>query len=252
MFHALLTLVGILVVSGSLYALVRGPASLRWAVAALGVGLLVSGAWYGLFRAPPDREMGDVQRIMYVHVPAQWMALMAVTLNFFCSVAYLFRPRWSTDALAEASAEVGLFFGALGLVLGSIWGKPTWGVYWSWDPRLTSEAILLVAYAGYLALRRFIDDAERRAVWSAVVGIIIAVDIPIIWFSVRWWRSLHQMQSSPSTVDPDMARALRWNAFAFLALWLVFLSTRYLIARARTEREVAPPPLVADVAEVAT
>ncbi len=150
--------------------------------------------------------------------------------------------------MAEASAEVGLFFGAVGLVLGSIWGKPTWGVYWSWDPRLTSEAILLVAYAGYLALRRFVDDAERRAVWSAVVGIIIAVDIPIIWFSVRWWRSLHQMQSSPSTVDPDMARALRWNAFAFLFLWLVFLVTRYLIARARTAREVAPPPMVAEVA----
>ena len=248
MFHALLTLIGILLVAGGLYALVRGPASLRAAVGALGVLLLVSGNWYGLFRAPPDREMGDVQRIMYVHVPSQWMFMMAVTLSFACSVAYLFRPSWPKDALAEASAEVGLFFAALGLVLGSIWGKPTWGVYWSWDPRLTSEAIIIVAYAGYLALRRFIDDAERRAVWSAVVGIIIAVDIPIIWFSVRWWRSLHQMQSSPSTVDPDMVRALRWNAFAFLALWLFFLSTRYLIARARTAREVAPPPLVAEVA----
>ncbi len=248
MLHVLLTVVGILVVAGGLTALVRGPPALRAAVAVVGLLLLVSGAWYGLFVAPPDREMGNVQRIMYVHVPAQWMALMAVTLNFVCSVAYLFRPNWPTDALAEASAEVGLFFGALGLVLGSIWGKPTWGVYWSWDPRLTSEAILLVAYAGYLALRRFIDDAERRAVWSAVVGIIIAVDIPIIWFSVRWWRSLHQMQSSPSTVDPDMVRALRWNAFAFFALWFFFLSTRYLIARARTAREVAPPPLVVEVA----
>jgi len=248
MTHALFTVVGLVVVGGGLYLLVRGPASLRAGVAVLGLVLLISGAWYGLSVAPPDREMGNVQRIMYVHVPAQWMALMAVTLNFFCSVAYLFRPGWAKDALAEASAEVGLFFGAVGLVLGSIWGKPTWGVYWSWDPRLTSEAILLVAYAGYLALRRFIDDAERRAVWSAVVGIIIAVDIPIIWFSVRWWRSLHQMQSSPSTVDPDMVRALRWNAFAFLALWLVFLSSRYLIARARTQREVAPPPLAAEVA----
>lgn len=248
MSHALLAVVGILVVGGALYGLIRGPAVVRAGMAVVGLVLLVSGAWYGLTQAPPDREMGDVQRIMYVHVPAQWMALMAVTLNFCCSVAYLFRPSWPTDALAEASAEVGLFFGALGLVLGSIWGKPTWGVYWSWDPRLTSEAILLVAYAGYLALRRFIDDAERRAVWSAVVGIIIAVDIPIIWFSVRWWRSLHQMQSSPSTVDPDMVRALRWNGVAFLAVWLVFLSSRYLIARARTAREVAPPPMVPEAA----
>jgi heme exporter protein C len=243
-----LTAVGVLLVALLLYALIHGPGVLRALFLVLGVGLLASGAWYGLFRAPPDREMGDVQRIMYVHVPAQWMAMMGVTLSFLCSVSYLFRPRWWEDALAEASAEVGLFFGALGLVLGSIWGKPTWGVYWSWDPRLTSEAILLVAYAGYLALRRFIDDAERRAVWSAVVGIIIAVDIPIIWFSVRWWRSLHQLQSSPSTVDPAMRLGLRWNAFAFLALWLVFIASRYLAVRAQTVRELAPPERLAEVA----
>jgi heme exporter protein C len=246
-FHSLLTVLGVLLVAGVLYAVIHS-AVLRTSMAVVGIALLVSGAWYGLFRAPPDREMGDVQRIMYVHVPAQWMAMMAVTLNFCCSVAYLFRPSWSTDALAEASAEVGLFFGTLGLVLGSIWGKPTWGVYWSWDPRLTSEAILLMAYAGYLALRRFVDDAERRAVWSAVVGIIVAVDIPIIWFSVQWWRSLHQTQSSPSTVDPAMRLGLRWNAFAFLALWFVFLSSRYLLARVRTAREVAAPPLSVEAA----
>jgi heme exporter protein C len=244
-----LTVLGILFVAGILYAGIHSGV-VRALIAVVGVVLLVSGAWYGLFRAPPDREMGDVQRIMYVHVPAQWMAMMGVTLNFCCSVVYLFRPSWPTDALAEASAEVGLFFGTLGLVLGSIWGKPTWGVYWSWDPRLTSEAILLVAYAGYLALRRFVDDAERRAVWSAVVGIIVAVDIPIIWFSVQWWRSLHQMQSSPSTVDPAMRLALRWNAFAFLALWLVFLSSRYLLARARTAHEVTAPPLTVEAASL--
>jgi heme exporter protein C len=227
-------------------------------LAVLALVLLVSGAWIGLVWAPPDREMGDVQRIMYVHLPAVWMGLLGVTLNFFCCVAYLlpsfrvpeglrsFVP--DADALAEASAEVGLFFGSLGLVLGSIWGRPTWGVFWTWDPRLTSMAILLVAYAGYLALRRFVDDTERRAAWSAVVGIIIAVDIPIIWFSVRWWNSLHQVQSSPKTVDPAMVLALRWNAFAFLFLWLVFLSSRYDIARFRRERELAPPPLEPEVA----
>jgi heme exporter protein C len=234
------------------------PRTIRRIVGVVALLLLVSGAWIGLAWAPPEREMGDVQRIMYVHLPAVWMGLMGVTLNFLCSVAYLlpsiplperlrrFVP--DADALAEASAEVGLFFGSLGLVLGSIWGRPTWGVFWTWDPRLTSMAILLVAYAGYLALRRFVDDAERRAVWSAVVGIIIAVDIPIIWFSVRWWNSLHQVQSSPKTVDPSMVLALRWNAIAFLLVWLVFLSTRYDIARTRRERELAPPPLEPEVA----
>lgn len=227
--------------------------TIRLVLSVVALLLLVSGAWLGLVWAPPDREMGDVQRIMYVHLPAVWMGLLGVTLNFVSSVAYLLNPRRTVanldaDALAEASAEVGLFFGTLGLMLGSIWGRPTWGVFWTWDPRLTSMAILLVAYAGYLALRRFIDDAERRAAWSAVVGIIIAVDIPIIWFSVRWWNSLHQIQSSPKTVDPSMVLVLRWNAIGFLVLWLVFLSSRYVIARSRRERELAPPPLASEVA----
>jgi heme exporter protein C len=222
--------------------------NLRIALALLALGLLVWGAYLGLVWAPPDREMGDVQRIMYIHVPAMEMSLLAMTLNFVCCVAYLFRPRWTTDSLAEAFAEVGLFFGAYGLVLGSIWGKPTWGTYWTWDPRLTSMAVGLAAYAGYLSLRRFVDDAERRAVWSAVVGIIIAVDVPIIYLSVRWWRSLHQMQSSPMTVDAAMVRVLRWNFVAFFVLFIVFVTARYAIALARREREVAPPPLVLETA----
>jgi heme exporter protein C len=213
-------------------------------LAVVALGLLIWGSYLGLVWAPPDREMGDVQRIMYVHVPAMEVALLSMTLNFVCCVAYLFRPRWSTDSLAEAFAEVGLFFGAYGLVLGSIWGKPTWNTYWTWDPRLTSMAIGLVSYAGYLVLRRLVDDAERRAVWSAVAGIIIAVDVPIIYFSVRWWRSLHQMQSSPATVDPAMVRALRWNFVAFFALFVLFVMARYAIARARRREEVTPPPLV--------
>jgi heme exporter protein C len=222
--------------------------NLRIALALLAFGLLVFGAYLGLVWAPPDREMGDVQRIMYVHVPAMELALLAMTLNFLCCVVYLFRPSWPTDALAEAFAEVGLFFGGFGLVLGSIWGKPTWGTYWTWDPRLTSMAIGLVGYAGYLSLRRFVDDAERRAVWSAVVGIIIAVDVPIIYLSVRWWRSLHQMQSSPATVDPAMVRALHWNFYAFFALLVVFVTARYRIAIARRREEVTPPPLVLETA----
>ena len=218
--------------------------NVRYLLALLALGLVVWGAYLGLVWAPPDREMGDVQRIMYVHVPAMEMSLLAMTLNFLCSVLYLFRPRWTTDSLAEAFAEVGLFFGAYGLVLGSVWGKPTWGTYWTWDPRLTSMAIGLAAYAGYLALRHFVDDAERRAVWSAVVAIIIAVDVPIIYMSVRWWRSLHQMQSSPKTVDPLMVSALRWNFLAYFVLFVVFVMARYAIARARRQQETAAPPLV--------
>ncbi len=213
----------------------------RFALPPIALGLLVWGHYTGLAVAPPDREMGDVQRIMYAHVPAVWIAMVALTLNFLCCVTYLFKPSWKTDALAEASAEVGLMFGAVGVLLGSLSGRPTWGVYWTWDPRLTTAAIMLVAYMGYLALRRFVEDPEKRAVWSAVVGIIAAVDLPIIWFSVRWWRSLHQVQSTPKTVDPDMTLALRVNAWASLILLTLIVLHRYRVALATREAEVALP-----------
>jgi heme exporter protein C len=203
--------------------------------------LLGIGHYIGLAVAPPDREMGDVQRIMYAHVPAVWIAMVALTLNFACSVLYLFKPGWKTDSLAEASAEVGLLFGAVGVLLGAIWGRPTWGVYWTWDPRLTTAAILLVSYMGYMALRRFVEDPEKRAVWSSVVGIIAAVDLPIIWYSVKWWRSLHQVQSTPKTVDEAMQLPLRISAWAFLALMVVFIMHRYRIALAERNAEVALP-----------
>lgn len=218
-----------------------GKSKAVWVLAAVAAVLLVVGHYMGLVTAPPDREMGDVQRIMYVHVPLQWMAMLLLTLNFGCALAYLLRPGWRTDSLAEASAEVGLVCATLGLVTGAIWGKPTWGVYWSWDPRLTAEAIMIVTYTGYLALRRFVEDPEQRAVWSAVVGIIGCVNLPIVWFSVRWWRSLHQVQSSPRTMDPELYIPLRVNAFGFLALVTVLVILRYGIALREREHEVALP-----------
>jgi heme exporter protein C len=213
----------------------------RMALPPVALGLLAVGHYIGLFVAPPDREMGDVQRIMYAHVPAVWAALVALTINFVCSVTYLFKQSWKTDSLAEASAEVGLLFGAVGVLLGAIWGKPTWGVYWTWDPRLTTAAIMLVTYMGYMALRRFVEDPEKRATWSSVVGIISAVNLPIIWFSVKWWRSLHQVQSSPKTVDSAMVVPLRVSAFAFLAFMILFMIHRYRIAQHERQLEVALP-----------
>jgi heme exporter protein C len=208
---------------------------------ALAVVLVAMGAWLGLAWAPPDREMGDVQRIMYAHVPSIWAGLLALTVNFAISVAYLFRNSWRLDALAEACAEVGVLFGANGVLLGAIWGRPTWGVWWDWDPRLTTAAIMLVAYTGYLTLRRFIEDPERRAVWSAVVAIVAFVDLPIVWFSVKWWRSLHQAQSTRQSVDPAMQISLLVNAVAFLCVAALFIALRYRIALRALEEEVALP-----------
>lgn len=209
----------------------------------LGLGLAMFGVqlYLALQWVPPDREMGDVYRIIYMHVPQVWMALLALTLNFGCSIAFLMKKSWKTDALAEASAEVGVYFGTVGVSLGAIWAKPTWGVYWDWDPRLTTSAIMIVIYMGYLTLRRFVEDPEKRATWSAVLGIISFVDLPVLWYSVRWWNSLHQRQSSPKTVDGPMTMVLRWSATAFLCMLFVFIVHRFRIAYAARQREVAPP-----------
>ncbi len=232
------------VVLALLGAHIFSAAARQWVwkvLVAIAVAMFSVQAYLALAWAPAEREMGDVYRIIYMHVPQVWMALLALTLNFGCCVAYLFHKSWVTDALAEASAEVGVYFGCVGVLLGSLWAKPTWGVYWDWDPRLTTAAILIVIYTGYMGLRRFVEDPEKRATWSSVMGIIAFADIPILWYSVQWWNSLHQRQSSPKTVDPSMVMVLRWSAISFLCLLIVFVYHRFKIAKATRDREVALP-----------
>ena len=120
---------------------------------------------------------------------------------------------------------------ALTLILGSIWGRPTWGVWWTWDARLTSTAVLLIIFVGYLTLREFAEEPERRMRWSAAVGVLGALNVPIVYMSVRWWRTLHQVQSSPATVDPHYVIGLRTNAIAFLLLLIFFIGRRYHLSR---------------------
>ena len=215
---------------------------LDYGLPVVALALLVVGGYWGLFIAPTEREMGEVYRVIYVHVPAAWTALIAFTVTLIASVTYLMNGKWGADTLAEASAEVGVFFSVLVLITGSVWGKPTWGVYWSWDPRLTTAAIMTFGFAGYLALRRFVDLPERRAVWAAVVAVIIYVDIPLVWFSVKWWNSLHQLQSSPQTVSSEMVTPLRISAFAFLFAYLYFTRLRSTIGRRRLELELGELP----------
>ena len=224
--------------------------SLRFPVAFLliGAGLLLFGSYQGLFVAPPEHYMGEVQRIMYVHVPTAWNALLAITFAFTCAVAFLFGGNWKWDARMEAAIEVGVLLSFLLCVQGSIWAKPTWGVWWDWDPRLTTTAVLLIAFIGILALRNFVDDPAKRATWTAVATIIAYVDVPIVYFSVRWWNSLHQLQSSPATVSPQFYLPLRVNAFGILFLMIGMITLRARIAARRTARELDVPALA--VAEV--
>jgi heme exporter protein C len=190
-----------------------------------------------LLISPPDRDMLHLQKIMYVHVPTAWSAFIAFGVTFVMSIAYLATRRERHDLLAASAAEVGVVLTGLTLALGSIWGRPTWGVWWTWDPRLTSTLILFLIFVGYLALRSFTEDDDRRARWSAAIGILGALNVPIVYFSVRWWRTLHQIQSTPSTVDPEYALGLRLNAFAFLFLTVAFVAWRYETARRERELE---------------
>ena len=217
--------------------------NLPYILIALGVLCLLIGSYLGLFVAPPEHFMGDVQRIMYVHVPTAWNAMLALTFAFACAVIYLFNSDWKWDARMEGAIEVGILLAFLLCCQGSMWAKPTWGVWWDWDPRLTTTAVLLVAFIGILALRRFVDDPTRRAVWSAVATIIAYADVPIVYFSVRWWNSLHQLQSSPATVSKQFHLPLRLNAFGVLFLMTGFIMLRARIASLRLNTELAPAPM---------
>ena len=212
----------------------------------LGVILLLVGSYFGLFVAPPERYMGEVQRIMYVHVPTAWNALLAMTFAFVCAIVFLVRNDFKWDARMEAAIEVGVLLAFLLCVQGAIWAKPTWGVWWDWDPRLTTTAVLLFAFLGILALRRFVEDPVKRAIWSSVATIIAFVDVPIVYFSVKWWNSLHQLQSSPSTVSSQFYLPLRMNAFGMLFLMTGFIMLRARLASLRHVSEVAPPPVLAE------
>ena len=218
----------------------RSGAGISWRSALLGpvaFAAVAAAEALGFATSPPDRDMGHLQKIMYVHVPAAWSAFICFAIVFVASVRYLWRRQERSDLLAASAAEVGTVFTALTLVLGSIWGRPTWGVWWTWDARITSTAVLLVIFVGYLSLRAFAEDPDRRARWSAAVGILGALNVPVVYMSVKWWRTLHQVQSSPSTVDPAYALGLRANGIAFLLVLIYFVRRRYQAALAEREIE---------------
>jgi len=202
---------------------------------------LAAGLVMGFGVAPREATQGNVQRIMYLHVPSVWVAYLAFVVVLVASIVYLVRRSETADRLAHASAEVGVLFTGLTIATGSIWGKPTWGTWWTWDARLTSVSILFVMYLGYLLLRGMIDDRERGARFAAVLGIVAAFNIPLVHFSVYWWRTLHQppslMKPGPGTMPGIIVTALLVNFAAFTLLYCYFVTRRARLLRLEAEAE---------------
>jgi heme exporter protein C len=202
-----------------------------------GAALLLTAVSFvvSLLVVPPDVDQGDVQRLMYIHVPSAWLAYASFLVVFIASVVYLRTRRTRWDRLAHAAAEIGVLFTALTIGLGMIWAKPVWGVWWTWDPRLTTTTILLLIYLGYLAVRRLPDEPSRRASWAAVVGIVGFVDVPIVHLSVTWWRSLHQpatvLRPGAPAMDPPMLMALLLGLTAASVVFAYLLILRLHVHR---------------------
>lgn len=210
----------------------------------LGLAGLVAvavGSFVGLFVVPADALQGEVQRLLYVHVPTAWIAFLAFFIVFLMSVLYLIQRKLKWDLVALACAEVGVLCTALTLVLGSLWARPTWGVWWEWDPRLTTTALLLVIYIGYLIVRSMTEDPDQRARWAAVIGIVGFVQVPIVYLSVFWWRSLHQPPSSPQSMATSIGSVLMLNVVAWTLVFTYLALRRYRLASLELEAELAGP-----------
>lgn len=205
-----------------------GPGVAVAAVVAIAMGA-------GLFGVPADAVQGDVQRIMYVHVPSAWLAYLAFFVTMATGVGYLVRRQPRFDRIAAASAEVGVLFAGLTIVTGAIWGRPTWGRWWDWDPRLTTTAVLFLVYVGYLLVRSFVDDPDRGARVSAVIGIVGFANVPIVHFSVLWWRSLHQpptvIRAGDPSIDHLLLGQLAFSVVAFTLVYVWLVRRRVLLAQ---------------------
>ena len=213
---------------------------LPW-LAVVAIATLAAGLFMGLFVVPPDYQQGDTVRIMFIHVPAAWVAMMAYGAMAVASLLGLVNRHPLADVAAKTAAPLGAVFTALALITGSLWGRPMWGTYWVWDARLTSFLLLLCLYLGYMALWNAIEDEVRAARAAAILALVGAADVVIIKYSVEWWSTLHQGESIFRSGGPLIAPIFLWPLFfmalgytaLFFLLWLIRIRTEILERRAR-------------------
>lgn len=202
---------------------------------------ILAGLYLALLWAPTEAVMGDVQRIFYFHMPSAWVALgPAFTVVFVCSIIYLVKKDLRYDRIAASSAEIGVMFTTITLVTGPLWARPIWGAYWTWDPRLTTTLVLWFIYVAYLMLRASSSPGHKRARLAAVVGIVGWVDVPIVFMSIRWWRTIHPLliNGQGMNLDPSMAFVLMFclGVFSLLYVYLLIVRVRQEDFRSRVDR----------------
>ena len=203
-----------------------------WAVA---LGLTAVGLYIGFFVAPTDATQGDVYRIIFIHVPAAWMSmLLYLVMAFWAAIGWAFNARLAS-MVARSVAPTGALFTVVALWTGALWGKPTWGTYWAWDARMTTELILLFLYLGYIALVNAIDDIRRADQAGALLALVGSINVPIIYFSVKWWNTLHQGATISATAAPKMASTM---LTAMLLMTLAFWAYAFAVVFMRTRAQI--------------
>jgi heme exporter protein C len=208
--------------------------------AAAALAILISLALVFLY-APREVQMGEVQRVFYWHVPSAWVSFLAFGVTALAGIVYLISRRRAWDQVANASVEIGLVFTIMTIISGSIWARPAWNTWWTWDPRLTTYTVMALIYTAYIMLRQGIDDPERRARFAAVYGLIGFISVPITFFSIRWWRTIHPVVIGAGSGDaegsfnmePTMLVVFIFANLAFPVLYAAFLANRVRLEKLR-------------------
>ena len=210
----------------------------RFGLPVLTTVLAVITLYMTFFYAAREKVMGDVQRIFYFHAPAGLICFLAFFVTFVASIAYLVTRKKKWDIIGQASTEIGLVLTSIVLVTGPIWARPVWGTYWTWEARLTTTMILWLIYMGYMLVRRYTDDPDQQARFAAVIGVIGFLDVPIVYWSVSWWRGHHPLVlrvSGGEGLEPTMRATFMMGILTYLALYACLMSMRVPLGRAEED-----------------